>query len=39
VRRHRTIFTARRGIVDVSKGPGGWLYYMTSSAIRRIVRR
>jgi glucose/arabinose dehydrogenase len=39
VRSHRTIFTAARGIVDVSKGPGGWLYYMTSSSIRRIVRR
>ena len=26
-------------IVDVSKGPGGWLYFMTPSAIRRIVPR
>ena len=24
-------------IVDVSKGPGGWLYFMTPSAILRIV--
>ena len=26
-------------IVDVSKGPGGWLYFMTPESIRRIVPR
>lgn len=26
------------GIVDVTKGPGGWVYYATSDAIFRIVR-
>ena len=39
VRRHWSIFNASSGIVDVAKGPGGWLYFMTSSSIRRIVRR
>ena len=39
VRRHRSIFNGASGIVDVSKGPGGWLYFMTAGAIHRIVRR
>jgi aldose sugar dehydrogenase len=30
--------TAPDGIVDVAKGPGGWLYYMTADGIRRIVK-
>jgi len=36
VRRDRIIY---RGdpIVDVSKGPGGWLYFLTPSSIMRIV--
>lgn len=38
VRSARVVHTAPSGIVDVSKGPGGWLYYLTSSSIRRIVR-
>jgi glucose/arabinose dehydrogenase len=38
VRRDRIIFSSSQGIVDVSKGPGGWLYFMTPSSIRRIVR-
>ena len=29
---------APSGILDVSKGPGGWLYYLTNSSIRRIVK-
>jgi aldose sugar dehydrogenase len=32
------IFRASEGIVDVSKGPGGWLYFLTPSAIYRLVR-
>lgn len=38
IRAHRIIY---RGdpIVDVSKGPGGWLYFMTPDAILRIVPR
>ncbi len=27
------------GIVDVSKGPGGWLYFLTASGMFRIVPR
>jgi aldose sugar dehydrogenase len=38
VRRDRIIFSSSQGIVDVSKGPGGWLYFMTPTSIRRIVR-
>jgi glucose/arabinose dehydrogenase len=38
VRRDRIIFSGSQGIVDVSKGPRGWLYFMTPSSIRRIVR-
>jgi len=37
IRDDRVIFDAASGIVDVSKGPGGWLYFMTASAIHRIV--
>ena len=25
------------GILDVAKGPGGWLYFLTSNAIKRVV--
>jgi glucose/arabinose dehydrogenase len=38
VRRARVIFDDSNCITDVSKGPGGWLYFLTSSAIKRIVR-
>jgi aldose sugar dehydrogenase len=38
VRRDRIIFSGN-SIVDVSKGPRGWLYFMTPSSIRRIVPR
>jgi aldose sugar dehydrogenase len=38
VRRDRIIFSGSQGIVDVSEGPRGWLYFMTPSSIRRIVR-
>jgi glucose/arabinose dehydrogenase len=37
VRTDRVIFDAAQGIVDVSKGPGGWLYFMTPGTIYRIV--
>ena len=36
VRKARVVHRAPSGILDVSKGPGGWLYYLTSSSIRRI---
>ncbi|MGH2694894.1 MAG: PQQ-dependent sugar dehydrogenase [Actinomycetota bacterium] len=38
VRADRVIFNSDGGIVDVSKGPGGWLYFLTPSSIRRVVR-
>jgi glucose/arabinose dehydrogenase len=31
------IYNAPEGIVDVSKGPGGWLYFLTPTAIYRLV--
>lgn len=36
IRRHSIAFNDRDGILDVSKGPGGWLYYLTNHSIRRI---
>ncbi len=33
----RIVFDAGEGIVDVSKGPGGWLYFATPTGIFRIV--
>ncbi len=36
IKRDRIIYRGD-GIVDVSKGPGGWLYFMTPSSILRIV--
>lgn len=37
VRQDRIIYRASSGITDVSKGPGGWLYFATTSGIFRIV--
>lgn len=36
VKKDRVIHRADAGIVDVSKGPGGWLYYLTMGALYRI---
>lgn len=38
VRSHNVIYDAPNGVVDVSKGPGGFFYILTSSAILRIVK-
>ncbi|MDQ4024793.1 MAG: PQQ-dependent sugar dehydrogenase [Actinomycetota bacterium] len=38
VRRDRVVHSVPDGIVDVSKGPGGWLYFMTPNALYRVVR-
>lgn len=38
VRRDKIVYDGADGIVDVAKGPGGWLYFLTSNAMRRIVR-
>jgi glucose/arabinose dehydrogenase len=35
----RIVYDGGDGIVDVTEGPGGWLYFATSSAIYRIVPR
>ena len=34
----KVVYRASNGIVDVSKGPKGWLYFLTPRAIYRIVR-
>jgi aldose sugar dehydrogenase len=36
VNKHRIVLRDE-GIVDVAKGPGGWVYFLTSSAIKRIT--
>lgn len=38
IKRDVTVTTNGDGIVDVAKGPGGWVYYLTPSAILRLVR-
>jgi aldose sugar dehydrogenase len=38
LRGDRVIYNAPAGITDVSKGPGGWLYFLTSNAIYRVIR-
>jgi aldose sugar dehydrogenase len=38
IKRDVTVTTNDSGIVDVAKGPGGWVYYLTPSAILRLVR-
>lgn len=37
--RVRVIHDTGGSIFDVSEGPGGWFYFLTSGAIRRIVRK
>jgi aldose sugar dehydrogenase len=37
VRRHSVIHNGP-SIIDVAKGPGGWLYFLTPNAIKRIKR-
>lgn len=38
LRHDRVVYDSDDSIVDVSPGPGGWLYFMTPSGIFRIVR-
>ena len=38
VRKHNVIYNASSGVVDVTKGPRGLFYIVTSSAILRIVK-
>ena len=38
VRRDKVIHRTR-GIVDVSKGPRGWLYFLTATSMHRVVRK
>lgn len=36
VQEHSIAYDGSEGIIDVSEGPGGWLYFLTSDSIRRI---
>jgi glucose/arabinose dehydrogenase len=38
VRQDRIVHDSSAGILDVAEGPGGWVYYLTSNSIMRIVR-
>ena len=38
VRRDRIIYNGSSAIVDVATGPGRWLYFLTTSAILRVVK-
>lgn len=38
IRKTTIVARASGGIVDVCKGPGGWVYYATPDSIRRIAR-
>jgi glucose/arabinose dehydrogenase len=37
IKRDRTVTTSDDGIVDVAKGPGGWVYFLTPTAIMRLT--
>ncbi|MDQ3877328.1 MAG: PQQ-dependent sugar dehydrogenase [Actinomycetota bacterium] len=39
VRDSRIIFHSGEPIIDVAKGPGGWLYFATTTSIKRIVKK
>ena len=39
VRRDQIIYNGRAAITDVAEGPGGWLYFLTQNAIKRVVKR
>jgi glucose/arabinose dehydrogenase len=38
VKRDKIVYDHSSGILDVARGPGGWLYFLTSSSIMRVVR-
>jgi len=39
VREDRIIYNGDTALFDVAEGPGGWLYFITANAIKRVVRR
>ena len=39
VKRDRIIYNASSSLYDVAQGPGGWLYFLTGNAIKRVVKR
>lgn len=39
VKKDQVIYNGGAAIVDVAEGPGGWLYFLTQDAIKRVVKR
>jgi hypothetical protein len=38
LRHDRVIYQSDESIVDVSTGPGGWLYFLTPNGIFRVIK-
>ena len=38
VKRDKIVYDGGDGILDVAEGPGKWLYFLTPSAIKRVVK-
>lgn len=38
VRRDVVVYNGRGRVHDVAQGPGGWLYFLTENAIKRVVK-
>jgi glucose/arabinose dehydrogenase len=39
VKKDQVIYNGGDSITDVAEGPGGWLYFLTQDAIKRVVKR
>ncbi|MBW3595561.1 MAG: PQQ-dependent sugar dehydrogenase [Actinobacteria bacterium] len=39
VKKDQIIYNAGTALFDVAHGPGGWLYFLTGNAIKRVVKR
>jgi glucose/arabinose dehydrogenase len=39
VRKDQVVYNGGDAITDVAEGPGRWLYFLTTNAIKRVVRR
>lgn len=39
VKKDQVIYNGGDSITDVAEGPGGWLYFLTQNAIKRVVKR
>ena len=39
VKKDRVIYNGSDAIIDVAEGPGKWLYFLTTNAIKRVVKK